>query len=390
MSHARLSPSSAKRWMLCPAAPSREALCPDTTSEVAMAGSNVHAMLESLVLDAPVELPYPDVPVPPELGVMADQCYAYALRRQKELKPAVLKAETKVNPEMFTGRSDGKGTADIILCSNSVLEVIDLKTGGRYVDADDPQFKIYALGALAEYTDPKTGKIPLPLIRLTVFQPKRPASPSQIERYIEITPEELLSWCMEQYIPKAAATDDPNAKGVPNDEACHFCKARHTCPDIVEAMFMSPVNTGSDLLLSNKAIADLTPEELAAFLDIAPLIKARIKDAEERAEAELKDRHLIPGWKLVRGNKRREWEDEARVEEMCKELKIPPGKFAPRKILSPAQMQKLGLKAEKWQQLQTLIVEKPGNLCLAPISDKREDAMPVNLFQPIADDSWLS
>ena len=153
---------------------------------------------------------------------------------------------------------------------------------------------------------------------------------------------------------------------------------------------MSPVNTSSDLLMSSKAVTDLTPEELAALLDIAPLIKARIKDAEERAEAELKDRHPIPGWKLVRGNKRRVWTNEEAVEAMCKELKIPPGKFAPRQILSPAQMQSLGLKAEKWQQLQTLIEEKAGNLCLAPISDKREDAMPVNMFQPIADDSWLS
>lgn len=400
MAHAKLSPSGASAWFICAVKPRREEGLPDSSSPASEEGTNGHNHLEALVLKETPIYEYPGRDIQPETIKMAEDCYAYALRRKKELKPAALRAESKVNPEYFTQRGDGSGTADLIICGQKVLEVIDLKTGGRYVDADDPQFKIYALGALADYYNKNTGKIPFETIRLTVFQPKRPFSPNQIERYIEMKPSELLQWCQDVYIPKAAATDDPFAVATPKDEACHFCKAREQCPEVQQAMtkhfgelFMNTTpNSGLDLLTSGNAVKDLSAEQISLLLDIAPMVKARLKDAEERAVEMLKNAEAFPHWKLVSGASRRVWAgDETFIADKCKELKIPVSKYAPRSVCSPAQMQKLGLPVEKWQALDALIEIKPGGLSLVPESDPRPDAIAKDPgFEAVVDMSFLN
>lgn len=396
MGHASRSPSSAKRWMVCAAAPAREARYPDENSPASMAGTNAHAYLEAMVRamreDAePDGLPHPEAGITPELIEQARACFRYAVARQKALKPAALRPETLVNPAPITRCADGAGTADIILVANGVLEVIDLKTGGSFVSEDDPQLKIYGLGALCQYYDPKTQSWPFETVRLTVFQPKRPGA-STIERWVETTPADLVAWANEDYVPAYRSTENPNAVGTPTEQGCHFCKARKDCPDRaaviqtqLEAMFpMSQTTTGADTLLAAKSVAEMSVEELGAFLDATAHIKAKIKDAEERADALLKDRVRVPGWKLVRGNSRRLWTDPAAVEAKCKELKIKPDVFAPRVLLSVAQMQNAGLPQKKWEELQSLVETKAGNLVLVPETDARQDAVPLVTFDPVA------
>ena len=139
----------------------------------------------------------------------------------------------------------------------------------------------------------------------------------------------------------------------------------------------------TDVLMLGKAIDDMTPEELAALLDVAPMFKARFKDAEARVEALLKDRKPVPGYKLVRGNSRRGWAlPPEELEAKFKELRLKADLYAPRMQLSPPALQKLGLPAKKWQQIEALIEVKAGGLTLAQASDPREDAMPTDLFQP--------
>lgn len=382
--------------MVCAAAPAREARYPDENSPASMAGTNAHAYLEAMVRamreDAePDGLPHPEAGITPELIEQARACFRYAVARQKALKPAALRPETKVDPAPITGCADGYGTSDIILVANRVLEVIDLKTGGSFVDENDPQLKIYGLGALCQYYDPKMQGWPFETVRLTVFQPKRPGKDA-IERWVEMTPEALAAWANSDYVPAYRATQDPDATGTPTEQGCHFCKARKNCPDRaalvqqqLEAMFpMSQLATGTDALLAAKPITEMTVDELAAFLDAAAHIKAKIKDAEERADALLKDRVRVPGWKLVRGNSRRLWTDPAAVEAKCKELKIKPDVYAPRALLSVAQMQAAGLPQKKWDELQGLVETKAGNLVLVPESDAREDAVPMVTFDPVA------
>ena len=400
MGHARLSPSASKRWIKCAASPAREAGLPDTDSPAAMDGSNAHAYLESLLLDDLVPLPYPTRSLPPELEKQAEDCYDYIQRRLKELPLATVRPETRVSPALFTNRGDGDGTADAIIVSQGTLEVIDLKTGGGYVEETDPQLKIYGLGALADYLNPTTLQIPFETIRLTVFQPKRPRSPAQIERYIELTPAELLDWCATVYNPAATATDAPDAPATPDKDACHFCKARPTCPEHAAAMdqhfgalftMSNDTENPLNLLTSGTAVNDLSPEQIAALLDVAPMIQARIKDAQERADKDLKNGKSIPGWKLVRGNSRRAWTDEDVVLAEAKRLKLKQDDYAPRSLRSPAQMQGLGLPVKKWQAFESLIETKAGNLVLVPETDKRASAIAQDPgFAPVLETDWLN
>ena len=401
MSHARLSPSKAKRWMLCPASVRLEAEAPvverDTTA--ADQGTNAHALLEYGVVEGeiPQDLssfvwPKPEAGIPEELIQQARDCLEYVNRRHEELKPAAVHAEFSADPAPLTGRTDGKGTADVVIASGNFLEIIDLKTGGGYVDASDPQLLIYAAGVLAQYTN-EDGTNPFKKVRMTVFQPKRPDA-NTIERYVEMTSEELLQWVQEVYIPSAVATDDPNAEGVPGEEQCRWCRAAATCEyksatteAAMDNLFL-PVNgesTQESSLLSSVPVDSMSSEELAKFLDAAPLIEARIKDARARAKKMLENRERVPGFKLVNGRGSRKWsiEDKEELVKKLKNFRLKKSEIFEEVVRSPAKLQKLGLDLSKWEKVRKLIVKTPGALTLVPESDPRADAVPIVSFDPV-------
>src|SRR5574343_1033703 len=102
MAHARLSPSKAKRWMLCPASADREAAIPETERSIAAdQGTNAHAVLEAALVQnvwppKVDKFPYPDAGLPDELIEHAKLCYEYLMRRKAELSvfsPVALRAE---------------------------------------------------------------------------------------------------------------------------------------------------------------------------------------------------------------------------------------------------------------------------------------------------------
>ena len=64
---------------------------------------------------------------------------------------------------------EGFGTSDVLIISNNTIEVIDLKGGrGVRVEAqDNPQMKLYALGAINGF-----GFFMIEKIRMTIIQPR--------------------------------------------------------------------------------------------------------------------------------------------------------------------------------------------------------------------------
>lgn len=415
--HARLAPSKAKRVLLCAAAPDREAQCPYVPGgEAANQGTNAHWLLEQALQEdrwPPAcigdggpnfiqQLPYPKDGLPPELRDQAHDCFFYVKRRQEELQGSQILPETKVDPAMFTGRNDSPGTADVSIVSipTEFLEIVDLKTGGTLVDADDPQLRLYGLGKLAGLAYPD-GYLPIKTVRLTVYQPKRPGHDT-IERSFDISVEDLIKWAHDVWVPAARATDDPNAMGTPTEEGCKYCKAKDfkKCPEYEAALhsagqlLFQPVVTEArgetvitevpDPLATEFSVNDLSVDQISRFLEIWPLIKARGKDIEERAFSILNDRKPVPGFKLVEGNSSREWaHDEEEMAKKLKNLKVTKDQVYVSKLRSPAQMQALGLPMNKWKSIQKLIVTKKGKLTLAPANDKRIDAKPAVEFKPV-------
>lgn len=405
--HARLAPSAAKRWFICPASVDREAKYPDEDTPQSLRGTKGHLALSELVLQHINEEPDADCPTyddiretDPEMREMVDQAFDYVLMRQKVLAPAAVRSEVLVDPGAVIGRDDCYGTADILIISNKVLEIMDFKTGGWLIPPDDPQLLAYAVGAYDQYKDANGKHFPFEKIRLTIFQPRRPGQDA-IERYIEMSPADLMTWCEDQFRVKCDTTDgdvvvedgkpvgliDPPA--TPDEEACKFCKARHDCPELAASMAsaMDSLTGGTgvaDLLFSSETVDSLSVDQLAALLDVKPMIEARFKDASERARKLLEARERVPGWKLVRGKSNRQWAlEEPEIIKKLKNQKLKTDQIFNKVLKSPSQVQGLGLPVEKWQSIMKLIVKPEGKLSLVPESDPREDAVPVELFQPV-------
>lgn len=426
MSHKRNSPSKSGRTLLCAAAPGREEALPDDPGgEAANQGSNSHFCLEQAIIEDRwppafigdggnnflAALPFTADGCPPELRDMAHDCFFYAKGRQEALGVGtLLQAESKVSPRYFTGRDDSDGTVDvsIVALAQRFLEIVDLKTGGSLVEPDCSQLRLYALGKMAEYVNPETGAVPFDKVRLTVYQPKRPGVDT-VERYIDLTPDQLMEWAANVWVPAAQASDNPNAVGTPTDEGCKYCKAKKhgTCPEYkaalegtaqmlfqpVEQEWLAPQASAPnvapvaqiDPMMSEFSVDQLSPEQISRFLEIWPIIKARGKDIEARAVELLKARTPVPGFKLVEGDRRRAWalEDEEEQAQKFKNMKLTLDQIFLKKLRSPAQMKALGLDMKKWKNIEKHIVWKEGGLTLVPSSDKRADAMPAVEFQPV-------
>lgn len=419
MSHARLAPSKSERVLLCAASPDREAALPDLPGgPAANQGTNSHWVLEQALLEDRwppkcigdggstflSQLPYTVDGCPPELRDQAHDCFLYAKRRQGEMgEGTLLQAEAKVSPRLYTGRDDSDGTVDVTLISNTMLEIADLKTGGNLVEPGASQLRLYALGKMAEYADPGTGAVPFETIRLTVFQPKRPGADTT-ERFIDLTPQELIDWAQNVWIPAAAASDDPNAKATVTESGCKYCKANkaNTCAEykaaisgVAQQLFAPVMPEGQvitvgmasaeiDPMMTEFSVADLSVDQISRFLEIWPLLKARGKDIESRGFELLKARTPIPGFKLVQGNSSRAWAlDEEEQVKKLRNMKLKLDDIYVQKLRTPPQMQALGLPTKKWESVKKHIIKKEGSLTLAPSNDPRADAMPAVEFQPV-------
>lgn len=422
MSHARLAPSKSERVLLCAASADREAALPDDDrSAPANEGSNAHWLLEQGVAEGvwppaimafgpeklQAALPYPDFDLPEALIQQAKDCYEYVQRRASELPlcgtltTALVQAESKVNPELYTGRDDSYGSVDVTISSDDVLEIVDLKTGGKLVDADASQLKLYALGKMAENADPLSGLCKYKTVRLTVFQPKRPGVDT-IERSVDFTQEELIEWAVDVWVPAAKASDDPNARATVTAEGCKYCKAQKhkQCPEytaavtgaaaqlfqpvVLETAAVAQNSAMADPMMSSFCVADMSAAQIGQFLEVWPLLKARAKDIEERGVELLTSRTAVQGHKLVRGPGRRVWglEEEEQTKKF-RNMKLKLTDIFEQKLRSPAKMLALDLATNKKELIKKHIVNKEGVLTLAPTNDKRVDAMPAVEFKPV-------
>lgn len=150
---------------------------------------------------------------------------------------------------------------------------------------------------------------------------------------------------------------------------CRWCKAKKACP---------VKNINANLAL------DETEDDLAAnvseWLAVTDDLKDWIREIEQWAFKRLEDGHTVDGWKLVAKNARRKWADEDNAFEHFSNMRsVKADEFAPRSMLSVAQMEKL-LKRKKKDLPDDLVLNESSGLKMVPEDNPGES---VNLTPTI-------
>lgn len=366
--HALLSPSAAHRWLNCTAAPRLEVGQPDEGSDYAREGTLAHAYCArhlKTFLGLPTEsedkeiAEYFDQYHTGEMDEYTETYKTIVLERFNAARAHTADAQLLVEVRLDFSRwvPDAFGTGDAAIIADGILDIIDFKYGkGVRVEAkDNPQMKIYALGAYEAYSF----EYNIQRVRMTIVQPRL----DNLSTW-EMTVTDLLGWADNVLMPKARQAYEGNGPQVPG-EWCQFCKVKHACKALAKAC-IEPATTKADPRL-------LTPEELAR--DVLPLldtVATWLKGVEEYTLSQALDGTVYPGFKLVAGRSNRKITD---TDAAAKAL-LAAG-FAEDAIMKPREMRGITdlekmVGAKRFTAIcKQWIIKPQGKPTLAPASDKR-------------------
>lgn len=375
--HAVLSASGSHRWLNCTPSARLELEFENTGSEAAREGTAAHALCEHKLkraLHMRSRRPVSDYDSD-EMEECTDAYAEFVMEQYETAKqvcddPVVL-IEQRLDFSCYV--PDGFGTGDCLIISDDRLHIIDFKYGmGVLVEAEDnPQMKLYALGALAVYD----ALYDIREVSMTIFQPRR----ENVSTWT-IPVEDLKAWAENELKPRAKMAYDGEGEYLPG-EWCTFCRAAVRCrARAEEKLKLAQTEFRMPPLLTDAEIEDI----LAVLPDLTKWANDITAYALDTALNHGKEWN---GFKVVQGRSVRKYRDEAAVAEAAKEAGY---KDIYRQSLIPlTEMQRLMGKDRFEEILGGLITKAPGRPTLVPKSDRRP-AMSVsnaiNEFYEIKED----
>jgi hypothetical protein len=368
--HARLSASSAHRWLPCPGSVGGES----TSSRAAAEGTFAHDIaakcLNDLTLSpsdfllAKAKVDGFDVECDLEM-VDGVRFYLDAIAEDGLYPGDTAWTEMPLLEALQTIDKDLGGTADYVRYRPSTREllVVDFKYGaGNYVEVvDNKQLRVYALGALLVVQ--RDHHRPLTITSMIVQPRYEGAAPVRTETFDAV---DLLDFAADLR-EGAARTRLPNPPLVAGPHCAPFCPKRRTCPELAKHQHA---------VVSANDVAALPAEGVGFLLGSIPLVKARISAIEEHAYRLACQGVPIPGYKLVDKLSRRKWKSEGEVALWAQANGIEP--WAPREVMSPSQLEEQvkataprGKKKEAVKVLEPFYEKVSSGTALVPVTDAR-------------------
>ena len=406
--HALLSPSSAKKWLSCPAALACELGIPNESGQAAVNGTVMHLVAET-VLNRIIKgediradtykgvyaLNEGKGPIKaltkPEKGavLITDDFVSQVNKYVDYCRPIIdaaelVEVESRVNltrvlhpgVELNGEQLQTFGTADLVALlprqgafeGTFALIVGDLKTGRHKVLAkENKQMMLYALGLLRKLKR----LYDITAVRLVIFQPYAGGADEW-----DTTPEalELFGKFASKAALKAIDAFERGKKGLkpadfrPGNAACQWCRFAEKCN---AKRKVASREVESDL---SDDSTEMSLDQLKAEWDKLPLMRQHIADIEKAMYAALMRGEQVEGLKLVEGRPgNRSWSDVSEVEAVVGGMDIAYKKV----LLSPTEAEK-ALDSNTWSILETLVTRKPGQPSIATADDKRPAWTPVS------------
>ena len=302
-----LRPSSASRWISCPASALLSRDIPQQPAgDAAQAGTAIHALAEQCWQFSEDPMTYEGSTIE---GVVMAKWHCQMAQDHLDLIDLIsiytgksnIKIEHRVS-YLDTAQVSLRGTADVLAAHDGTLIIADLKTGAGYVDEDSEQMKIYALAAI------KTMKLQdIGLIELHINQPRTGAPRVHVMKM-----DDLRDWETQVLLPAIEQATDPQSKPKPSEKACQYCPAKLTCPaqkesfEVIEAQPNITAMTKEEI---KAVMVRLSDQQMSDLLDRAPIVESFIESLRKHALERMKDGGTLPGWQLAPKRAARKWKN---------------------------------------------------------------------------------
>jgi len=358
--HSPIGASSMHRWAECPGSIKLSEGIPSITSPYAEEGTKAHDVAAQWLRGNGKAPECDDDEMVEHVKVYVDHVYSHLTA------DAILFVEHGFDLSDVYPGAYGTNDAAVYVPSQKLLYVDDLKYGaGKYVKAqNNPQLKYYALGAMLELQ--KHGHA-IDTIVMSIVQPRCLTSEGAIRSH-SIDAMDLLEFAgdLVVYARRTAEKDAPLKAG----DHCQFCPAMHICPEIHKVKQMV---AKSEFAEAVPAEGTVPQDTLVQALQAVPLLKALIERIDAYAYAEARAGRAPAGYKLVEKRPTRKWRnDETVALELGKLGLTSDDLFEPRKLKSPAQMEKIPTLKNNKELLEPMIVKESSGLVLVPNEDKRQ------------------
>jgi hypothetical protein len=369
--HALLSASSAHRWIHCTPSARLEERFENKSSTFSEEGTFMHEMgelklrrylgeiKESIYKKKIKELQanqFFNSDIEEAVEIYVTFARELIEETKKNCKDPIILLEQRLDFSNYV--ENGFGTGDLIVVSDGILHVVDLKGGqGVKVSSEkNPQMQLYALGSLSLFNCLYN----IHTISMSICQPRL----ENISTY-EISVEELLDWAENVLKPAAKLAWNGEGKFWPSEYTCKFCRAKYTCKARAE----------KNLEIAKfefRQASSLTKDEIIEILARADEIAAWCKDIWSWAEARAIEGEKFDGYKVVQGRSIRTYGNEKDVIAKLTEAGYSEEKIFSKSLKGITALEKTLGKKVFLQILEGLIIKPQGKPTLVPITDKRE------------------